>query len=551
MIGVVANESDYDAVREFFELFKTPWEFHRPGARYEVLLSSNAVIPENDARLLLLYGSGRQEFDDRHNVHSKATPGPEMVSFRGERLPIFGSVLLFEKTSNAILLHEEGARSVGVRIESGSQVVVRLGFDLFAEVDYLLIRGQPATTASIPVIDLHIALLRELIVECGVLHVEVPPVPAGYAFTACLTHDVDHFRLQHHRWDRATLGFIYRASLGSVVSFCRGRKSLRQVFANWRAVISLPFVYAGLAKDFWDQLDRYAELEMNLAPTFFIVARSGHPGLSPDGSIKRKRAVRYSARDAVSRLQSLDFAESEIALHGIDAWRESSSGRQECALIQRLTKTSEMGVRMHWLYFDLQSPAVLEEAGFTYDATVGYNDTIGYRAGTAQVYKHLGVDRLLELPLHVMDTALFYRSYLDLSEKAARIAVLHLIDNAVRLGGVFTVNWHDRSLGPERLWDNSYLNLLHDLRAKKPWFATAIQAVSWFRKRRMVSFSNVAGEPGNVHVQLSGERGTAALPALTVRVYNGAGSKTNTRGSQSSMFEDFTIDEADDLLIAA
>ena len=30
---------DHDLVREFFELFKTPWEFYRPGRRYHVLLS--------------------------------------------------------------------------------------------------------------------------------------------------------------------------------------------------------------------------------------------------------------------------------------------------------------------------------------------------------------------------------------------------------------------------------------------------------------------------------------------------------------------------------
>ena len=32
----------------------------------------------------------------------------------------------------------------------------------------------------------------------------------------------------------------------------------------------------------------------------------------------------------------------------------------------------------------------LEKAGFSYDSTVGYNETIGYRAGTAQVFKHPG-----------------------------------------------------------------------------------------------------------------------------------------------------------------
>ena len=60
MIGVIANGVEHSTIVEFFELFKTPWEFHRPGAQYDVLICSNSTVPENDARLLLLYGSQQQ-----------------------------------------------------------------------------------------------------------------------------------------------------------------------------------------------------------------------------------------------------------------------------------------------------------------------------------------------------------------------------------------------------------------------------------------------------------------------------------------------------------
>ena len=102
--------------------------------------------------------------------------------------------------------------------------------------------------------------------------------------------------------------------------------------------------------------------------------------------------------------------------------------------------------------------SLLEKAGFDYDSTIGYNETIGYRAGTSQVFKHPDVDHLLELPLHIMDTALFYPSYMNLSDEQAGAAMLPLIENATRFGGVLTINWHDRSLGPERLWGDAYVN---------------------------------------------------------------------------------------------
>ena len=198
-----------------------------------------------------------------------------------------------------------------------------------------------------------------------------------------------------------------------------------------------------------------------------------------------------------------------------------------------------------------KAQSLLEKAGFDYDSTIGYNETIGYRAGTSQVFKHPDVDHLLELPLHIMDTALFYPSYMNLSDEQAGAAMLPLIENAARFGGVLTINWHDRSLGPERLWGDAYVNLLRDLRARTPWFATASQTVAWFRKRRATSFVNNTQEGGSIRVQPATDPTAAGLPPLTVRVYNGGASKRNLGSSHSAAFEDSTIDGSDEVLIAA
>jgi hypothetical protein len=346
-------------------------------------------------------------------------------------------------------------------------------------------------------------------------------------------------------------GFLYRALVGSVINFCRGRRSLRQVAINWKAALSLPLVFAGIAKDFWNQLDRYLALESDLASTFFVIPTKGDAGVDSQGRRSAKRASRYALADIADDLKRLLSANGEIAVHGIDAWRDSAKGREERERIQEITGTTEIGVRMHWLYFNSQASLMLEKAGFSYDSTVGYNETIGYRAGTAQVFKHFTVDHLLELPLHIMDTALFYPLYMNLSDEQAGAAMLPLIENATRLGGVLTINWHDRSLGPERLWGDAYVTLLHDLRARKPWFATAAQTVSWFRKRRATSFVSVTQDGGSIRVQPATDRTAADLPPLTVRVYNGGASKHNLRHSRNAAFEDFTIDKSDQVLIAA
>ena len=38
MIGVIASRAEVSVVCEFFELFKTPWEFYRDGSHYDVLV---------------------------------------------------------------------------------------------------------------------------------------------------------------------------------------------------------------------------------------------------------------------------------------------------------------------------------------------------------------------------------------------------------------------------------------------------------------------------------------------------------------------------------
>jgi len=208
----------------------------------------------------------------------------------------------------------------------------------------------------------------------------------------------------------------------------------------------------------------------------------------------------------------------EIGVHVIDAWLDSSKGREELERVVRITGTSDIGIRMHWHYLDEKSPAILEQAGFTYDSTVGYNETIGYRAGTAQAFRPLEAMKLLELPLHVMDTALFYPFHLNLSPKEARERVRSIIDDALRFGGAVTINWHDRSIAPERLWGEFYAELIEDLKSRSAWFSTASRAVSWFRRRRSAVFEAVSWEPGVVRAKVSVDA-DENLPGLRLRVH--------------------------------
>ncbi|MGO9008531.1 MAG: hypothetical protein ACLQPN_00385 [Bryobacteraceae bacterium] len=506
-------------IREFFELFKTPWEFYRVNRQYEVLLCAGDWNFNGATKLALVYSGRHLPFDVtsefRTACHQESC---RILCYKDARIPVYGSTVTFPGTNSELLIDTVSGEAAAHLEESNGKLVARIGYDLFREINTLLTIGQPISNASIPTLDLHIAFLRDLITASGASLMEIPPVPKGYSFIACLTHDVDHPSIRKHRFDHTMLGFLYRAIFGSVIKVFRRRALAREIWTNWVAALKLPFIYLGVVKDFWREFDRYPDLEGGVGSSFFVIPLKCYPGRNRAGLAPRSRASSYGAAEIAGHIQKLKSLGCEVGLHGIDAWLDSSKGREELEEIRRITGTREVGVRMHWLYFSEQSPVTLERAGVDYDSTIGYNETVGYRAGTTQAYKPLEVDRLLELPLHVMDTALFFPTHLDLSPKEAHSRVGSIIDNAVKLGGTVTVNWHDRSIAPERLWGGFYVDLVAELKSKGAWFATAAETVSWFRKRRAATFVNIGCTP-NITDVTSGDV-AKELPSLQLKVVN-------------------------------
>jgi hypothetical protein len=301
------------------------------------------------------------------------------------------------------------------------------------------------------------------------------------------------------------------------MDFLQHRASLSKLLKNWCAAWLLPGVYVGLVKDYFLQFDRYLEAEKGLVSTFFIVPFKNRPGMDNTGHIQSARAIQYDLDDIKPAIETLVAAGREVALHGIDAWREGSRGEEERQRIAQVSGHPCSGVRSHWLYQNEQSPQNLEAAGFAYDSTLGYNETVGYRNGTTQVFRPRGATELLELPLNMMDTALFYPLRTHLTESEAMTLAQGVISSTKRYGGVLTLNWHHRSLGPERLWDRFYEELLAHLKRLNVWFATARQAVAWFRVRRSACFRRVDLQDDKLNICISSH--VDDVPQLLLRIH--------------------------------
>lgn len=502
MIGVCCKKNERDIVQEFFELFKTPWRLYEKGQSYDVVLVTADETPEVDANLLIIFGSDAKGWDVEKAITGGSRLRDVFLSYEGMQLPIYGNVLTFNRVGTPFLYVTSNSEIAGLKLDAPTSKVLRLGYDIFKEISFLLSAGQPIQNAHIPALEIHISMLRNWILNAGVPLVEIPPAPKDYDGFVCLTHDVDFVRIADHKCDHTLFGFLYRATIGSFLDFLRGKSPIRKCLINIRAVFSLPFVYIGLAKDFWLQFESYLDIERGLKPTYFFIPFKGRVGDKVSINNSKRRAARYGIRDVQNWAKLLSEKGCEISVHGIDGWHDCEKGRLELNEITKAIGANKAGNRTHWLCFDSNSPKMLENAGYSYDSTFGYNETVGFRAGTAQLFRPLGAKRILEVPLHIQDAALFNSSYLNMTDEQASQSCKEIINQVLMYGGVLTILWHLRSIAPERLWGEFYIRLLEQLKRYRLCFATAGEVTKWFQIRRSASFTDESFSDGKLSLSL-------------------------------------------------
>src|SRR5208282_796204 len=139
MIGVIASPADHDVVREFFELFKTPWEFYRRDQQYDVLLCAGDGQLDATAKILLFYAGRKTHFDDQQQIQTGRQRRQACVfSYHGNRIPIYGDTVAFSEKGSGFLIEEDSQECAAYLDASGDRMLARIGYDLFREVRTLL-----------------------------------------------------------------------------------------------------------------------------------------------------------------------------------------------------------------------------------------------------------------------------------------------------------------------------------------------------------------------------------------------------------------------------
>ena len=542
MIGIDTSESSTQSVEEFFQLFKTSWSWISGEGSFDVVMTTAGDIPADcDVPFYVVIGSEEKEFDIRNGIKTKPHLEGSRLLHENAAIPLYGGLVTFDTEAPGVVLEESSRRKavVDLSIEGGKNVL-RLGYDLFDEIEFLLTSGQSVENSLIPSVERHIEIVRQWMIDHGIPFVEVLPSPEGFEFIACLTHDVDFVRIRDHFLDVSAVGFAYRASVGSLVRYAKGRMPFHNVLKNLFALARLPLVYLGLCRDFWLKFNDYVDMEKEIRSTFFIIPFSARKG--PSRSIFQTYRPKYDIDDIDDIVRDLSKRGKEIGLHGLDAWKDEVSAGRELERIAGVTGERDLGIRMHWLRFDDSSPTVLSRAGFVYDSTVGYNETVGYRSGTTQAYMPPRGETVLEIPMHLQDTALFYPGRMNLTEKEAWGLVERLLQTNQEFGGVLVVNWHMRSIAPERLWADFYLRLIVELKSRKAWFATAMQAAKWFLGRRSLVIDEISDQQNKRRIVFR-NLDEEIEPGYVVRMYNRTdrGYGGGGRKGVEPRFEDFPL----------
>jgi hypothetical protein len=63
LLGVISNDNEREVVGEFFELFKTPWEFYDPNQQYDVVICASNEVPDIKTKLLVILGAEKRGLD--------------------------------------------------------------------------------------------------------------------------------------------------------------------------------------------------------------------------------------------------------------------------------------------------------------------------------------------------------------------------------------------------------------------------------------------------------------------------------------------------------
>ena len=455
------------------------------GVPFEV---AEAPPPGTDDRLVLWYGTGPCPADVAVEIACLEPPtatgairwltsadGARQVAFLGESRAVEGRPLYRDAEERQTLVGIEGTRA-------------RLGIDLVGAAGFWLM-GREESAAGRDILARYCGAssprarhgLLAVPVVTDLMHVLWDAIqaaatatghpveraaawPDDRAFAVLLSHDID-------LWRKRT-----------------ARQLAKELVRSLPRPQRLPAVLRAFRRgpDPWGDLEGIADLEAarDMRSTFFMLAGRD------DWRLPGLRVVhRYPAETGEVQATARRLAERgcEVALHSsLGAYFSPDALADERQDVEALAGGPVAGVRQHFLRFDWpRSWRCQARAGLRYDATLGYHDEVGYRAGLSFPFRPFDGEELpvLELPLVVMDGVLRERK--GLGAEAAWDVVRGVLERTEADGALCSLLWHNHYFcdldAPG--YRGVYERALDWIREHNGWGATAREICQWWDAR--------------------------------------------------------------------
>ena len=312
--------------------------------------------------------------------------------------------------------------------------------------------------------------LRRALDAASLPAVEVRPWPGGAPAAVCLTHDVDQVQ-------KYSLYRLKEEALHPRPQFVS--RAIRALRAR-----AWPGVHT--RDPFWTFTNiRQLENRVGATSAFYF------------GTVPDRQGLEYR----LERSAELQTVVGDLARQGCEIGLHAHCGtstdlgalRADKERLDRFTPVPSEGVRQHDLRLHPpESWRHQANAGFSYDSTVGFPDSCGFRAGTSFPYRPLpGHDDFWEIPMHLMDTTL--KAYEKLEPDLAWRRVSKLLDEVLAVGGMLVANWHNNTFDTEERdpYAEVYTRLLLEASHRSASFVLPREALSRWRACASLSFTGL------------------------------------------------------------
>ncbi|MDZ7724809.1 MAG: polysaccharide deacetylase family protein [candidate division KSB1 bacterium] len=451
----------------------------RDGVRAELFYGK---MPDSSGKRRLCIGAVPEYLPDNANVRRAVADGSAPQNLPRRILYLFtGDMPSFEE-----ILYLDADRQPLV---SHSEQTVSCTCDLIATCFYMLNLEQENRTATrdehgrfqreftresslydMPVVDRIVRLIEILLVAPKVPGIVPYPAiwPDHKPFAVALSHDVDRIRTWTLRKARRAIAPVLKS---------RGLSAVLPAAGYLLRSMARPENWAGNFKTITRMESQYGA-----ASTFFFVQQR-RSSIDPGYSLTSGRLQRG--------ISALDKAGAAIGLHGTSgAYRNAEKLQHEKSGLERVIGKTVNGCRQHYLTFDSgMTWRILQDAGFSYDSTVGFSNAPGYRCGTGFPYHPWDPDTqqemsLIEIPLVLMDTVLFLESKQGLSAANSHQVVFDLLEETRINRACLTVNWHNSDLFADDWsgFSELYSTILEWTAEHNGWLCTLDELHDWWRQ---------------------------------------------------------------------